>query len=221
MMPSCFPVAVERWRDRGYIVVSGNAGQKCRAGLGIHGYGGNSEEMLGLAVSLACRLPLKLLLFDLPGHGGAASVRLTLPAATRALTEALGALDDPDFLVGHSLGARLGLNARTLKSAALLSMPGRPVFEGSRSRMLRILRARRVNETSPLSGLREILAGEARPAEKTLLLCARRDLESVTELADAWEKAGVSCFRIEDCGHNDIISAPGTAEAIAGWLKEN
>ena len=77
----------------------------------IHGYGGNSEEVLGLAVDLASRLELRLLVFTLPGHGFPASEPLTRQAALLSLKSAVTALENPDFFIGHSLGARLGLAA--------------------------------------------------------------------------------------------------------------
>lgn len=210
-------VEINNWRKRGYIVSSGSGAHE---GLVIHGYGGSKEEMLGLAVGLAARLPLKLLLFDFPGHGGAAEEPLTLAAAREAVATAAAALDNPVFFVGHSLGARVGLLSG-LEMAVCISMPGAARFEGSRTDLLRTLRARRVNEASPLSGLAEVLANGAEPAARTLLICAGRELESVTDLAAAWREQGIPCREIRDSSHNDIVSAHETLEVAATWLKDN
>lgn len=209
-------VEINNWQNRGYLVSSGDGGHE---GLVIHGYGSGKEEMLGLAVGLAARLPLKLLVFDLPGHGGARGAPLTLAAARESLDDAAAALENLSFFIGHSLGARVGLDAG-LPAAVLLSMPGVARFEGSRADLLRFLRARRVKEAAPFSGLEEILAGEVEPPPEALLLRAGREPESVKSLADAWEKRGVAVHTVADSGHNDIVSSHMTMEVTAAWLKE-
>lgn len=210
-------VEIDNWQDRGCLVSSGSGAHE---GLIIHGYGGCKEEILGLAVGLAARLPLKLLVFDLPGHGDAANEPLTLAAARDAVATATAVLDNPAFFVGHSLGARIGLLGGP-ETAVCISMPGAARFEGSRTDLLRTLRARRVNEASPLSGLAEVLANGAAPAARTLLICAGRELESVSELAAAWREQGIPCREIRDSSHNDIVSAHETLEVAAAWLKDN
>lgn len=210
-------VEIDNWQDRGYLVGSGSGAHE---GLIIHGYGGCKEEMLGLAVGLAARLPLKLLVFDLPGHGDVAKEPLTLAAARDAVATAAAVFDNPAFFVGHSLGARIGLLSG-LEMAVCISMPGAARFEGSRAELLRTLRARRVNEVAPLSGLVEVLENGAAPAARTLLLCAGCELESVTDLAAAWSLQGIPCRQIKGSSHNDIVSAHETREVAAGWLKDN
>lgn len=210
-------VEINNWQNRGYLVSSGGGE---REGLVIHGYGSNSGEMLGLAVGLAEEMPLKLLVFDLPGHGAAAAAPLTLAAACKSLDEAAAALENLSFFIGHSLGARVGLLSGVAR-AVCISLPGKTRFEGSRSDLLRHLRARRVNEASPLGGLTEILAAAVEPAEKTLLLRAGHELESVKALAAEWENRGIDCHKIIDSNHNDIVSSPETRGVIAAWLKQN
>ncbi|MHB1326455.1 MAG: alpha/beta fold hydrolase [Thermoleophilia bacterium] len=210
-------VEVTRWQENGYLVSAPGARHQ---GLVIHGYGGNSEEMLGLTVDLASRLALRMLVFTLPGHGFPASQPLTRRAALLSLKSALAALENPDFLIGHSLGARLGL-AAGLPTAVLLSMPGSADFDGSRQELLRTLRVRRVTEGPPLQGLEEILTAEVEPAARTLMLRATREPESVKSLAIAWAKRGIPCRTIRDSSHNDIISSPETRKVIAKWLQEN
>lgn len=210
-------VDIDNWQKRGYLISSGSGAHE---GLIIHGYGGCKEEILGLAVGLAARLPLRLLLFDLPGHGSAAEEPLTLAAAREKVAAAVAALDEPAFFVGHSLGARVGLLSG-LELAVCISMPGAARFEGSRADLMRTLRVRQVNEAAPLSGLLEVLANGAAPAARTQLLCAGRELESVTELAAAWRGQGIPCIEVEGSGHNDIVSVPLTWEVTAAWLKDN
>lgn len=210
-------IRIHNWQNRGYFIESAPDGA---AGLVIHGYGASSAAMLGLAVSLAGQLPLRLLAFDLPGHAGAAGTSLTATTAQAALEEAVSTLGKPAFFIGHSLGARAGL-AAGLPRAAIISMPGPAEFEGSRGELLRLLKPRRVNESAPFAGLQEILAQPARPASDTLMLSAAREPESVRTLAREWRAAGVRSHRIKDSDHNDIIGAPETGEVIAAWLKEN
>lgn len=223
---ACHRVEIAR-QDGGFMVQSGSGTHQ---GLMIHGYGGNSLEMLGLTVALACVLELRMLVVDLPGHGAAAGEPLTRAAALSCLESAAASLENPRFFIGHSLGARLGLEAASglgkgpaggLETAVLISMPGAAAFEGSKSEMLRTLRARRVREAVPYSGLEEILAGKARPAKKTLFITAGRELESVKSLAAAWEEIGVPRRTVRGCGHNDIVGTGETATLIAGWLGEN
>lgn len=210
-------VEVTRWQEDGYLVSAPGARHQ---GLVIHGYGGNCEEMLGLAVDLASRLELRLLVFALPGHGSAASESLTRQAAVSSLKKAMTALDNPEFFIGHSLGARLGL-AAGLPAAVLLSMPDSSGFDGSRQELLRTLRVRRVREETPFQGLEEILAAEVEPAANTLILRAAREPESVKSLTTAWAEKGIPCQTIRDSSHNDIISSPETRKVIARWLQEN
>ena len=233
-------VEVARWQGVGYLV--GPRGAR-HQGLVIHGYGGNSEEMLGLAVGNACRLDdVRMLVFDLPGHNCAGAGRksngetqefemaaekvseepyelLTLNAALRSVEAATSALTEPSFFIGHSLGARLGFKAG-LPLAVAISMPGPADFSGSRRELLTTLRARRVREAARYKGLEEILSDEVEPAPETFLLRAARDIDSVKTLTDEWQARGIRCLRINDCNHNDIVSSREAREAIADWLKE-
>lgn len=210
-------VEVSPWPCGGFVVSSGEPHHE---GLMLHGYGGDSGEMLPLAKRLAARMRLKLLVADLPGHGGATGRRLTGEEAAARLQSALSALVNPTFVIGHSLGARIGLTAG-LETAILISMPGRAVFEGGQRELLRILRPRRVNEAAPFAGLKEILEWDAAPTPQTLLLCAENELESARALACEWSQAGVTCAEIAGSNHNDIVDTPETAAVITAWLEEN
>lgn len=210
-------VQITPWQDRGLWV---NCGSARHQGLVIHGYGCCSLEMLGLAVSLASGESMRLLLFDLPGHGSAFNEEFTAKAALAATKEAVAAIRKPAFVIGHSLGGRLSL-ATGISNAVLLSMPGTAEFEGSRSSLLRVLRPQRVNEAVRFQALKELLAGDVRPAPHTLFLTAGRDLKSVRDMAAAWQTEQVSFAKIKNCDHGDIMSSRETEKVIKAWLKQN
>jgi pimeloyl-ACP methyl ester carboxylesterase len=186
-------------------------------GLVVHGYGGNKEEMMGLALDVAQSSGLRLVVFDLPGHGDFTGTALALTSAVGGLNEALADLERPELLIGHSLGARIGLMSQ-LPMAVLISMPGAAVFEGSPRDLLRVLRARRVVEASPYSGLREILNVDVAPAADTLMVRADHELRSSVAMASAWQALKVDCRRIDDTDHRDVVSSPRTFETINEWL---
>ncbi len=188
-----------------YIISSPKPQQE---GLLIHGYGSNKEEVLGLALNIAKETNSKILLFDLPGHGNNQKIKLNLENALQSLSEAINNLKKPSFVIGHSLGARLALMS-SLPNTVAISMPSKAFFEGSRKELIKTLRVRRVNETKPYAGLEEILAQPIETCKNTLYLKAGQDLESV-----------LPCQQIKNCNHNDIISAPETADVISAWLKE-
>lgn len=209
-------VEVDRIDVRTYVV----GGPAARYdGLIIHGYGGNKEEMLSLAVSLADRANLRLVVPDLPGHGDFSSEEFTLDNAMAAIAAAMAMVERPRLFVGHSLGARLGLMTG-LPIAVAISPPGEIVFEGGRAELLRVLRARRVREAEAYSGLKEILSVAVEPAQKMLLLRASRELSSVTSLIDQWQGPAGGYRRIDNADHLDIISAPATHRIIGEWLGQ-
>jgi pimeloyl-ACP methyl ester carboxylesterase len=209
-------IKIKRLSPTKYLIES----QPYRAeGLVVHGYGGNKEEMLGLALDVAQRSGLRLVVFDLPGHGDFTGAPLELASALGCVNEALAELERPQVLIGHSLGARVGLMSQ-LPTAVLISMPGAAVFEGSPRDLLRTLRARRVIETSPYSGLREILSVDVAPAPDTLMVRADHELRSSIAMVSAWQALNVGCRRIDDTDHRDVISSPTTFKAINEWLAE-
>jgi hypothetical protein len=209
-------IEIDRTDDHTYMVKKSSYK---RDGLVIHGYGGNKEEMLGLAVNLAEKSDLRLAVFDLPGHGNFENKEFTLDNSIEAIRSAMEKLDDPKFFIGHSVGARLGLLIG-LPIAALISPPGEIIFEGGRGELLRVLRARRVNETTAYAGLEQVLATDVTPAPRTLLLRASQELKSVTSLVKSWRASGIDDHRIDKTDHLDIISSPKTHEIIGDWLNE-
>lgn len=189
-------------------------------GLVIHGYGGNKEEMLGLAVNLAERGNFKLSVLDLPGHGDNLSAPFSLAGALTAIEEANAALGQPKFFIGHSLGARLGLLAG-FQTAVVISIPGDAVFEGNQRQLLKVLRARRVVEAAAFGGLQEVLAAAVTPVPRMLALRAQFDLKSVSDLIALWGNRVTEVCNIRDCNHLDIISHPRTFMEIDKWLRKN
>ena len=188
-------------------------------GVVIHGYGGNKEEILGLAIHLATNLDSKICVFDLPGHGHQEN-QLNLKNALASLSDALKTLDNPSFAVGHSLGARLAL-MRELSVVTAISPPLDVHFEGNRKDLLRVMRTRRVKEESPFSGSDEIISQDCKLAEKTLLLKADQELATVNSFCEKWQDRNIDCHKIKNTSHLDIISAPLTIELTCNWLREN
>lgn len=221
------PIVIERLPNRDLLVGpppepkrdSIADGAARASGLVIHGYGGNKEEMLGLAAHVAYTTRTRLLLFDLPGHGPGGDDLLTLEASRAALDARARLLKQPGFVIGHSLGARLALMSG-LPRAALISMPGAALFEGSRRELLRTLRARRVRESETYGGLKEIMAAPVEPAKNTLLLYAGGDILSSAALARDWGDRVDKTVKVPGCGHLDIVSHPATLSEICEWIRK-
>ncbi len=204
--------------DYGDLKVSPDtADLKLPEGLVIHGYGGNKEELLGLAYHLADALRVSLRLFDLPGHGPDGDDLLTSQSAASAVQKRLKAMTRPSFFVGHSLGARLGLTTG-LPTGVSISLPGPALFEGGRRDLLKTLRARRVRESKPFAGLVEILSDPLTPAAETLLLYAANDIKSATDMVREWQSTVARVEKIPQTGHLDIVSHPKTWRTISDWL---
>lgn len=209
-------VTIEK-KEATFIVFNQKA-PKLAEGLVIHGYGGNKEEILGLAINLAEKLSLKLVVFDLPGHGENKQI-FNLKNSKQAVTAAASLLNQPQFFIGHSVGARLGL-LLSLPCAVCLSLPGKAEFNGSNKELLRTLRYKRVQEVKPYSGLEEILKNNFFLPPKTLLLLAKEDLKSVKELAKVCQKQQkLKTVTINNCQHLDIVSQPETVKEITVWLE--
>lgn len=204
-------------KEAAFIVCNQNT-TKLIEGLVIHGYGGNKEEILGLAINLAEKLPLKLVVFDLPGHGEN-NLLFNLKNSKQAVEAVASLLSQPQFFIGHSVGARLGL-LLSLPFAVCLSLPGKAEFKGSNKELLRTLRYKRVQEARPFSGLEEILKTNFFLPLQTLLLLAKTDLKSVKDLAKiCHQQQKLKMVTINNCQHLDIVSQPATLKEITVWLK--
>lgn len=219
------------------LVTSENPTKK---GLVIHGYGGNKEEMLGLAVMLAGNAGLALLIFDLPGHGAFQDKEFNLENSLKRIKEIIhlchsereyaseesqseilrhNVPQDDIIFIGHSIGARLGLMSGISKGI-LLSMPGDAFFEGNKKDLMRILRVRRVKEKLPFSGLEEILSVEVKPSKDNLMLAADKDIQSVTALYDECLGNGIECKKIKNSNHLDIVSSSHLCGHMLDWIKD-
>lgn len=183
----------------------------------IHGYGGSAAEMLPLALGLAVYGTTSVAI-DLPGHGDSDEL-FTYDGCRKAISRELRLMETPIAIIGHSLGARLALLYEP--PVVCLSPPLSLDFERGRSQLLRILRARRVREESPFSGLREVL--EALPEvsfDAPALIChAADDLATVNDFARRGREAGVPAVCVKGSNHLDIVSAPETWNSIASWLN--
>ncbi|ACA59839.1 alpha/beta hydrolase [Candidatus Desulforudis audaxviator] len=182
----------------------------------LHGYGGCKEEVLGLGLAVAAA-GFTACVPDLPGHGehletltGESIERFTANVKNAGFVAA----------VGHSLGGRMAL-ALGIKPLCLLSVPLQARFDGRKSELLRVLRARRVREPKPFAGLEEALAalGDSRPGPPVLLLHAARDLPTCLEAAVRAKDAGWTVIAVRGIGHTDIISAPEAVAAVTAWFK--
>lgn len=242
-MPPSATIEINPWQKNGFQISARGARHE---GLMLHGYGSSSLEMMGLAVSLAEGLKLRIYIFDLPGHASAFEEAFTAESAIAATRSAAAAIGNAAFVIGHSLGARLALNSG-IATAVLLSMPGAAEFDGSREDMLKVLRPQRVNEPAALKSLASILSEDVRPAPRTLVVTASRELKSVRDMASAWRnlksvsesatprreqkseadsappwrKQKVEFAVIKDSHHNDIVSSAETLKVIKAWLPAN
>lgn len=183
----------------------------------LHGYGSCKEEVLGLGAAVA-RAGWAAFLPDLPGHGAHDK-----PLTGENIREFAKTLATAGFhaAVGHSLGGRLAM-VLGIKPLCLLSVPLTAHFKGRRSDLLRVLRARRVREAGPYTGLEEALHTlEAPwPAPPVLLLHAARDLPTCLEAAAHGRDLGWEIRIVRGVGHLDIISAPEAMAGVYAWFKE-
>lgn len=189
----------------------------------IHGYGGCKEEMLPFAVRLGmagfkCYIP------DLPGHGENKNIFSLKEAG------ALIGKINSDFasklepaVVGHSIGVLLAFNTKASNIVAISPpAPQLTDFGGSRTQMLKTLRARKVVEETPYAGLREILKKMQYPSKKvnSLIVYAKNDLSSIIENAcNLSKKYLCDLKKLPDVDHNDIINAAQTANLTIEFLN--
>ncbi|MGO0123187.1 alpha/beta fold hydrolase [Desulfothermobacter acidiphilus] len=182
----------------------------------LHGYGSHKEEVLGLGLALA-KAGIKALVPDLPGHGKNLTPLTgeSLPAFGRALKE-----EGFTWAVGHSLGGRLAL-CLDAHHFFLLSVPLKASFSGSRTQMLRVLRARWVREEKPLEGLSSALNSLPLhwPPEGMLLLAAR-DLATCREAAELARRRGWQVEVVKGTDHLNLPQAPATYALLETFIRE-
>ena len=183
----------------------------------LHGYGGSKEEVLGLGVA-AANAGWPACIPDLPGHGMHPE-----PLTAESVEKFVAELKTCGFTaaVGHSLGGRIAM-ALGIKPLCLLSVPLEARFEGRRSELLRVLRARRVREVKPFAGLEEVLVTLTAPwpDPPVLLLHAARDLPTCLAAAAQGKKSGWEIRIVRSAGHHDITTAPEVLTAVSNWLKK-
>ena len=185
--------------------------------LVLHGYGGIKEEVLGLGIAVAAA-GYSVYLPDLPGHGTNPEI-----LSGTSIWEFCVACKAHSFAaaVGHSLGGRIAM-ALGIKPLCLLSVPLAARFEGRKTELLRVLRARRVREARPLAGLAEALAILAAPwpDPPVLLLHAFQDLPTCLEAAAKGRESGWETRAVKTVGHLDIVTAPETLTAVKNYFEK-
>ncbi|RJX17475.1 MAG: alpha/beta fold hydrolase [Ammonifex sp.] len=183
----------------------------------IHGYGGNKEEVVGLGMAVA-GAGYRVYLPDLPGHG-----MHPRQLAENVVRDFVAALKTYGFkaAVGHSLGGRVAM-VLGVKPLCLLSLPLAARFEGRKSDLLRVLRARRVRESKPFGGLAEVLAAltDPWPDPPVLLFYAFQDLPTCLEAAAKGRQGGWETRAVKTAGHLDIVSAPEVLTAVKSYLEK-
>jgi hypothetical protein len=190
------------------------------AAVVIHGYGGNKEEVLGLASRIAAA-GLVTAAIDLRGHGQSA-MALDLDVL-RDVEAALTAMRrwGKVVAIGHSLGGRLAL-ASTAEFAFAIS-PALPREYGAMTRkMLDDLRSYRVREASPgvnfevLRSLPEWRPG-ARPAA---FVFGSRDVPEIAQACRGLLASGAAVTEVPSALHPDIIHLEQTFEILERQLRE-
>ncbi|MEW6183357.1 MAG: alpha/beta hydrolase [Bacillota bacterium] len=185
------------------------------AAIILHGYGGVKEEVLGLGIA-AAGAGWKTYLPDLPGHGAHPE-----PLSGQSIRRFAAALKTYTFTaaIGHSLGGRIAMTLGT-KRTCLLSIPLDVRFDGRKSELLRVLRARRVRESKPFTGLEEALAvlNEPWPSPPVLLFHSFRDLPTCLAAVASAREIGWETRSVNNVGHLDIITAPEVLNAVGAYL---
>ncbi|MEW6171970.1 MAG: alpha/beta fold hydrolase [Bacillota bacterium] len=182
----------------------------------LHGYGGVKEEVLGLGFALA-GAGWKAYLPDLPGHGAHPE-----PLSAKSVRKFVAALKTFAFraAIGHSLGGRIAMALGTGR-LCLLSVPLDARFDGRKSDLLRVLRARRVREAKPFNGLEEALAAlnEPWPAPPVLLFHSFRDLPACLAAVARAREIGWETRSVNNVGHLDIVTAPEVIAAVGAYFS--
>lgn len=188
----------------------------------LHGYGGRKEDMLAIALVLQ-KEGINCVIPDLPGHGESDDI-FSL-RNVNCLIEGINEIASQGkmMVAGHSIGALIAMNTKGSHIVAL-SPPGEGFFEGGNKELLKILRARRVNEQSPYQGLQEVLAEFSSRKTKAhyLLLYSKNDIRSVNEQVRLLEdKYAFNGIQIRDANHLDIITSSSAIKSIGNYARQH
>jgi pimeloyl-ACP methyl ester carboxylesterase len=189
----------------------------------IPGYGGNKEEMLGLAWRIA-ESGLTACAIDIRGHGEHA-----LPldgAAADDVEAAVGFCRGHGAVaaVGHSLGGRLALLSSADFAIGISPALRKRFSEQTRTR-IRSMRGHRVRELNPdvlFDMLRILPEWDAR--RKTGIIIGSRDIPEIIAECAALEKKGAGIVTIDQALHGDIFNQEecfnAVAELLKGWFPD-
>ena len=187
----------------------------------IHGYGGNKEEMLGLAWRIA-EAGFRAVSIDLGGHG-----EHPLPFGAGITDDVDAALvfcagKGPVAAVGHSLGGRLALLSGADGAIGISPALARQTGEQTKNIIL-TFRGHRVR-TPKADLLFDILgdlpAWDASADPERAAVFGSRDVpEIIAECRSAKEK-GADVVELEQSMHGDIFNQETCFEAVTARLGE-
>jgi len=205
----------------------------------LHGWTGEAASMIGFVEPLLAA-GLRVVTFDLPGHGASTGRELNIPLGVASLAAVARVFGPFKAIVTHSFGGAIAL------AALAGSVPGQPAVETERlamiaapSSMTQITRQfgstiglgrrgqaaleRRIHVVAgnPV----EVFEGRKQLAEiglPTLLIHDRQDRELGFQNAQALAEAGafVTLEATEGLGHRRILQARPVAERVARFVAE-
>lgn len=185
----------------------------------IHGYGGNKEEMLGLAWRIA-EAGFRAVSIDLRGHG---EHLLRFDGEIMKDVEAVIAFlrtHGPVAVVGHSLGGRLALHS-SADFAIGISPAIRRSFSEQTRKHIRSMRAHRVREVSDhiLFDVLERLP-EWNASDRAALVVGERDVPEIADGCAELGKKGADLTVIPRALHADIFNQEECFAAVVKHLGE-
>lgn len=210
----------------------------------LHGWGGNAELMLPLAIPFH-RAGLNVLLIDARGHGGSDSAFFTsLPRFTEDLEHAVewvkarsGAFNQSIVLLGHSVGAGAALYAASKRrdisaviSVAAFAHPERMMrrylarfrlpgwLSGFVLRYVEWVIGRRYEEFAPLNTLRRITC-------PVLLVHGSRDqtvpVSDAIAMADGSRENAIELLIVEGAGHDSMEKLESESAHLIDFLHDH
>jgi len=188
--------------------------------LVVHGYGGCKEEQLGLAWRIA-EIGFATYAIDLRGHG-----ENELPLDGNVLEDVQTAVRHfrpfgDVVVIGHSLGARLGLLSDADYKIGISPALGRE-FSAQTQRLITEMRSHRVREVSPginFDALNHLPVWKPVETSNALLLYGSRDVPEIITSCEGAKRDGVDVVRIDHALHSDIFLNGETIGRITTQLK--